>query len=333
MFETVNDFQASLSNLTTKNEACFKAAFEHQKQLTKPPGSLGKLEEYACFMAAWQGNERPEIKLAQALVFAGNHGVCNQGVNPFPQEVTMAMVENFRNGGAAINQLATHSNADLNIVLLSDGLATSDITVGPAMTEQECLEAINSGAAAVNLKTDILLLGEMGIGNSTVSSALCLGTFGGVGSDWVGAGTGSDSEGIIKKAKVIERARAVNREGLNTPFQILMSLGGREQAAICGALIAARLNSIPVIIDGFIASSAIAPLISVPEIYDHVIFAHQSAEAGHGRLLNKLGKVPMFDLGMRLGEGSGAALALNIIRASLACHNGMATFAEAGIGT
>ena len=137
MFETVNDFQASLSNLTTKNEACFKAAFEHQKQLTKPLGSLGKLEEYACFMAAWQGNERPEIELAQALVFAGNHGVCNQGVNPFPQEVTMAMVENFRNGGAAINQLATHSNAELNIVLLSDGQATADITVGPAMTEQE----------------------------------------------------------------------------------------------------------------------------------------------------------------------------------------------------
>jgi nicotinate-nucleotide--dimethylbenzimidazole phosphoribosyltransferase len=201
------------------------------------------------------------------------------------------------------------------------------------MTEQECLEAINSGAAAVNLKADILLLGEMGIGNSTVSSALCLGTFGGVGSDWVGAGTGSDSEGIIKKAKVIERARDVNQEKLNTPFQILMSLGGREQAAICGALIAARLNRIPVIIDGFIASSAIAPLISVEEIYDHVIVAHQSAEAGHGRLLNKLGKVPMFDLGMRLGEGSGAALALNIIRASLACHNGMATFAETGIGS
>ena len=172
----------------------------------------------------------------------------------------------------------------------------------------------------------------MGIGNSTISSALCLGTFGGQGLDWVGAGTGSNTEGIFKKAKVIERARNRNQESLNTPFEILMSLGGREQAAICGALVAARCHNIPVIIDGFIASSAIAPLVSVDRIYDHVIFAHQSAEAGHSRLLSKLGKVPMFDLGMRLGEGSGAALALSIVRASLACHNGMATFAEAGIG-
>ena len=331
MFETVDDFQAALKSLTKRNEAFFTAAFDRQKQLTKPQGSLGKLEEYACFMAAWQGNERPEIKLAQALVFAGNHGVCNQGVNPFPQEVTMAMVENFRNGGAAINQLAAHSEADLNIILLSDGQPTADITIGPAMSEPECLEAINCGAEAVNSKSDILLLGEMGIGNSTISSALCLGTFGGQGSDWVGAGTGSDKDGIIKKANIIERARTINQDSLNTPFEILMSLGGREQAAICGALVAARCQNIPVIIDGFIASSAIAPLTSVDRIYDHVIFAHQSAEAGHGRLLDKLGKVPMFDLGMRLGEGSGAALALSIIRAALACHNGMATFAEAGI--
>lgn len=331
MFETVNEFQDSLNGLTKRNEVFFKAAFERQKQLTKPPGSLGKLEEYACFMAAWQGNERPEITFAQALVFAGNHGVCNQGVNPFPQEVTMAMVENFRNGGAAINQLAKHSNAELNTILLSAGKPTADITIGPAMTEKECLKAINTGAEAVNSGADILVLGEMGIGNSTISSALCLGTFGGKGSDWVGAGTGSTNEGIAKKAKIIELAISSNQNRLNSPFEILMSLGGREQAAICGALLAARLYSIPVIIDGFIASSAIAPLVSVNNIYDHVIFAHQSAEAGHERLMNKLGKVPMLNLGMRLGEGSGAALALSIIRASLACHNGMATFAEAGI--
>ena len=331
MFETVSDFVASLNGLTKRNEIFFKAALERQKHLTKPLGSLGKLEEYACFMAAWQGKERPEINLAQALVFAGNHGVCDQGVNPFPQEVTMAMVKNFQNGGAAINQLAEHSGAELNIILLSDGRATLDITIGPAMSEQECLEAINCGAGAVNSKSDIVLLGEMGIGNSTISSALCLGTFGGKGSDWVGAGTGSTNEGIAKKAKIIEIAISSNRNCLNSPFEILRSLGGREQAAICGALLAARLYSIPVIIDGFIASSAIAPLISVNNIYDHVIFAHQSAEAGHEKLMNKLGKVPMLNLGMRLGEGSGAALALSIIRASLACHNDMATFAEAGI--
>ena len=132
----------------------------------------------------------------------------------------MAMVENFRNGGAAINQLAAHSGADLDIILLSDGQATADISVGPAMSEQECLEAINCGAEAVNSKSNILLLGEMGIGNSTISSALCLGTFGGKGSDWVGAGTGSNTEGILKKAKVIERARTSNKDSLNTPFEI-----------------------------------------------------------------------------------------------------------------
>ena len=247
MFETVNNFQDSLNGLTKRNEAFFEAAFERQKQLTKPPGSLGKLEEYACFMAAWQSNERPEIKLAQALVFAGNHGVCNQGVNPFPQEVTMAMVENFRNGGAAINQLAKHSNAELNTILLSAGKPTADITIGPAMTEKECLKAINTGAEAVNSEADILVLGEMGIGNSTISSALCLGTFGGKGSDWVGAGTGSTSEGIAKKAKIIEFAISSNQNCLNSPFEILMSLGGREQAAICGASVSYTHLPLPTI--------------------------------------------------------------------------------------
>ena len=331
MFETVNEFQDSLNGLTKRNEVFFKAAFERQKQLTKPPGSLGKLEEYACFMAAWQGNERPEIKLAQALVFAGNHGACDQGINPFPQEITLQMVENFNKGGAAINQLALQNGAELNVILLAEGKQTSDFTKGPAMSEEECLNALNVGANSVDVSSDIILIGEMGIGNSTISAALCLASFGGQSKDWVGAGTGSDLEGIVLKRKVVDLAHSVNAANLGSSFEILCALGGREQAAICGALVAARKHRIPVLLDGFIACSAVAPLSPHEGIFDHVLVAHKSAELGHNLLLKHIDKVPILDLDMRLGEGTGSAVALAVIKSALACHNGMATFAEAGL--
>ncbi|MEN9060821.1 nicotinate-nucleotide--dimethylbenzimidazole phosphoribosyltransferase [Ponticoccus litoralis] len=307
-----------------------RAAEARQMTLTKPPASLGRLEDLAAFMAGWRGVAQPRIDKAQALVFAGNHGICARGVNPFPQEVTAQMVANFKAGGAAINQLCRVAGADLEVVALELDLPTADFTAGPAMTEAETLEAMATGAAAVDTGADILLLGEMGIGNSTVAAALALGAFGGNAQGWVGRGTGSDADGMSLKARVIAEGVALH-DGLSAMGK-LAALGGREQAAICGAVLAARMARIPVMLDGFICSASVAPLFAArPEALDHCLIAHRSAEPGHRQLAEKMGKAPLLDLGMALGEGSGAALALTVLRGALACHNGMATFAEAGV--
>lgn len=306
------------------------AARARQEKLTKPPGSLGRLEDLAIFMAGWRGMARPEITSAQAVVFAGNHGICAQGINPFPQEVTAQMVVNFQTGGAAINQLCRVAGADLSVIALDLDRPTRDITEAPAMTEAECLDALRQGAEAVDRAADILILGEMGIGNSTIAAALSHAVFGGTAADWVGRGTGLDAAGIAHKAQVV--ARAVERHRTCTGMQILAALGGREQAAICGAVLAARAARIPVILDGFICSAATAPIFATDRgLLAHCLVGHVSAEPGHRQLLSAMGMRPILDLGMALGEGTGAALALNVMRAALACHGGMATFAEAGV--
>ncbi len=307
------------------------AARIRQDSLTKPPGSLGRLEELAEFMAGWRGTDRPRIDRAQALVFAGNHGVCAQGVNPFPQEVTALMVENFRNGGAAINQLCRLADADLKVVPLSLEHPTADFTHGPAMSRDEVLAAMKTGADMLDRSADIVVLGEMGIGNSTVASALSAAVFGGNAEDWVGPGTGADIDGIERKIAAVSAGLARHRpkDGIET----LMAFGGREQAAICGAIRAAREAGVPVILDGFICTAAAAVLtLDDPLALRHCLIGHESVEPGHLRLVQALGMRPILSLDMRLGEGSGAALALVVLRAALECHNGMATFAEAGIG-
>ena len=198
------------------------------------------------------------------------------------------------------------------------------------MTTEECLGAMRKGAESVDPNADILILGEMGIGNSTVSAALAQGIFGGDAADWVGRGTGSDEDGMALKRKVV--AEGVERHCGLGPLEILAALGGREQAAICGAVLAARASSIPVILDGYICSAAVAPLHGMnPTLLAHCLVGHASAEPGHAMLCDAMGKPPILNLGMALGEGTGAALALNVIRGALACHNGMATFEEAGI--
>ena len=323
---------ASAKELTTFDDISAASARERQKQLTKPPGSLGRLEELAVFMAGWRRTALPEINNAQALVFAGNHGVCAQGVSRFPQEVTAQMVANFAAGGAAINQLCRIAGADLSVVALDLEHPTEDISMAPAMTEDACLRAIRTGADSVDADADVLILGEMGIGNSTVSAALSCAVFGGAATDWVGPGSGTDGKGIAKKADIV--AKAVLRHAGLAPLESLTALGGREQAAICGAVLAARAASIPVILDGFICTAAVAPLFSLaPPFLDHCLIGHASAEPGHRRLVAALEKRAILDFDMALGEGSGAALALNILRAALACHTGMATFAEAGVAS
>ncbi len=310
--------------------AAREAALSRQNSLTKPPGALGRLEELAIFMAGWQGTDRPKIEQAQALIFAGNHGICAQGVNPFPQEVTAQMVANFQAGGAAINQLCQINGAALQVIALDLDNPTKDFTTGPAMSEAETLDAMNRGAAAVDTSADILVLGEMGIGNSTVAAALAAALFGGSAAEWVGPGTGSDPAGIGRKIAAIETG--LRRHGGQGAMTTLAALGGREQAAICGAVLAARAARIPVILDGFICTAAAACLHAAdPRLLAHCLVGHASAEPGHRRLLAALGQKPVLEFDMRLGEGSGAVLALGILRSALACHNGMATFGEAGV--
>lgn len=330
--DSLTTLRTRLSVLTGPDEGAADAARARQDNLTKPPGSLGRLEDLAIFMARWQGTARPHIGNAQAVVFAGNHGICAQGVNPFPQEVTAQMVANFRAGGAAINQLCRASGAELSVVALELDRPTGDFTQGLAMSEAELLEVMALGAEAINPKADVILLGEMGIGNSTVAAALAYSAFGGAAAEWVGRGTGSDDAGVERKIAAVEAGIKRHKALLGDPFTTLMAFGGREQAAICGAVLAARTLRIPVLLDGFICTAAVAGLARLDgDALAHCLVSHASAEPGHRPLLTHLGKAPILDLGMRLGEGSGAALALSVLRAALSAHNGMATFAEAGV--
>ena len=330
VLKDLNQLAALAGQLPRADDAAIAGAQARQNSLTKPPGSLGKLEDLAVFMAGWRGTARPKISRAQALVFAGNHGVCAQGVNVYPQAVTEQMVANFTTGGAAINQLCRANGADLSVIALNLDTATDDFTTGPAMTDAACLAAINSGAAAVDVTADVLILGEMGIGNSTVAAALCAALFGRDVADWVGPGTGSDADGIARKVAAITAGLA-RHQGLDAGL-VLAALGGREQAAICGAVLAARAARIPVILDGFICSAAAAVLYTADSaLLDHCLIGHASAEPGHRHLLTAINKRAVLEFDMRLGEGSGAALALGILRSALECHNGMATFGEAGV--
>lgn len=331
-FPTVSAFDAALDDLPAPDIAIRDSALARQAELTKPAGSLGRLEDVAVFMAGWQGTPRPQLERVHAVIFAGNHGVTARGVSAFPAEVTAQMVGNFQNGGAAINALSRSCGAELSVVPLDLDRPTGDIVVGPAMSEAECLDALNAGAASVAAGTQLLFVGEMGIGNTTPASALCTAAFGGEAAQWCGKGTGLDDAGITRKVQVVEQALALHQSQCTTPFEILRRLGGREIAAMAGAILTARQMRVPVLLDGFITCAAIAPLVAVrPRFTDHCLAAHCSAEAAHARLLGHFGLEPLLQLGMRLGEGSGAAVAVHLVRAALAAHNEMATFAEAAV--
>ena len=331
-FTTPAAFEAALADLPQPDVAMIAAAGARQAQLTKPAGSLARLEDIALFFAGWQRRERPRIDKGRAVVFAGNHGVTVHGVSAFPPEVTVQMVANFNAGGAAINALAGAAGLDLKVVPLDLDRPTADFTQGPAMSEAECLDALNAGSAAVDADLDVLVVGEMGIGNSTAASALCARAFGGDVADWVGPGSGVDGSGVSRKAAVVGQSIAFHADQPHGPFETLRRVGGREIAAMAGAMLRARHLRVPVVLDGFICCSALAPLAAAhPDIIAHCIAGHASAEPGHARLLDRLGLDPLLRLGMRLGEGSGAAVAVPVIRSALAAHAQMATFAEAQV--
>jgi nicotinate-nucleotide--dimethylbenzimidazole phosphoribosyltransferase len=307
------------------------AARERQAQLTKPAGSLGRLEEIAEFLASWQGGP-PHVDAPLVAVFAGNHGVVVQGVSPYPASVTQAMVANFTTGGAAINQICKTFDISLKVYELALEQPTGDITREPALDERDCAATMAFGMEALASQPDLLCVGEMGIGNTTSAAAICHALYGGQAEDWAGRGTGVDDAGLKRKADAVRAAVALHREYLSDPLEVLRRLGGREIAAIAGAILAARTQRVPVLLDGFVVGAAAAVLHALDTgALDHCLAAHVSAENAHAEVLRRIGKTPLLNLGMRLGEGSGAALAVGIIRAAVACHNGMATFAEAGV--
>jgi nicotinate-nucleotide--dimethylbenzimidazole phosphoribosyltransferase len=328
----MRDIAALLETLPPADAAAAAAARAREAQLTKPAGSLGRLEAMAEWLAAWQGRHPPRLGHVRIAVFAGNHGVVARGVSAYPPAVTAQMVANFAAGGAAINQLARLAGAELAVVPLALDSPTADFTQGAALTARECRDAFEAGMQAVGAETDLLAIGEMGIGNTTVAAALAAALFGGNGADWVGRGTGVDDAGLARKAAAVDAALARHGAALADPFEALRRVGGRELAAMAGAVLQARLSRTPVLIDGFVATAAAATLHAARAgALDHCLAAHRSAEAGHDRLLRRLGLVPLLDLGMRLGEASGAALAIGLVSAALATHTGMATFAEAGV--
>ncbi|MBF9043999.1 nicotinate-nucleotide--dimethylbenzimidazole phosphoribosyltransferase [Rhodobacterales bacterium HKCCE4037] len=330
--QSPSDIRTRLQGAASPDSAARDAAEARNSVLTKPPGALGRLEEIAIWYAAWRGDARPRIESPQVLVFAGNHGVAARGVSAFPPEVTVQMVANFEAGGAAINQLSDLAGAKMSVHAIDLDTPTADFTQGPAMDEAAFMAAFNTGWDAVDANADLLVVGEMGIGNTTSAAAISHALYGGEAADWTGRGTGVDEAGVALKAQVVAEGLAANPQAAEDPLEALRCLGGREVAAMAGAMARARMDGIPVILDGFICTAAAAVLARTAEgALDHAIAGHASEEQAHVRLLEELGKAPLLSLALRLGEGSGAALAIQILKGALACHSGMASFAEAGV--
>jgi nicotinate-nucleotide--dimethylbenzimidazole phosphoribosyltransferase len=332
LFSSLDELRAACLDLPAGDLKAAAVAAERQSRLTKPPGSLGRLEDVVVWLAQWQGRSMPRLDRVDILVFAGNHGVAKQRVSAYPAEVTAQMVANFSAGGAAINQLARTGGANLHVVPLALERPTADFTQALAMNEDAFLAAVGTGYESVSSGADLVCLGEMGIGNTTAAAAIAAALFGGGGTRWAGRGTGVDEEGLARKRAAIDVGLARHAALLCDPLSSAAAFGGRELAAILGAALAARHRRIPVLLDGFVCVAAVAPLARLrADALGHALAAHVSAEAAHRMLLGELRLAPLLDLGMRLGEGSGAAVAVSVLRAALACHAGMATFAEAGV--
>ena len=330
------------------DQAFLTRAEQHQLQLTKPPGSLGKLEQIAVQFAAWQACDKPQLERIAVRVFAGDHGVCKQGVSAFPQQVTAQMIQNFVGGGAAISVLCKHIGAELSVInmgtvqpttdaagLINAQLSagTEDFTERPAMSHATVLNALDIGRnELLACDAELFIGGEMGIGNTTSASAIYSAILGYKAELMVGPGTGLDQQGMSHKAAVIERALEVHAAQLNSPLNILQHLGGLEIAGLVGAYICSAQRGIPILVDGFITTAAALVATHInPSVKKWMVFAHRSAEPAHRHALQKLEVEPMLDLGLRLGEGSGAAAAVSLLQTAIILHNNMATFATAGV--
>ncbi len=343
--------QATIFSVTPTEPAAAARAWDRLDSLTKPPRSLGRLEQLAAQVAAVQGTDHPDVSRKIVLLMAGDHGVVAQGVTPYPQDVTWQMVANFTSRGAAINQIAASVGADVRVydvgvvrdlsgmpgiehVNVAHG--TADMTQAPAMSREECAAAVLVGVEAARRAVEegyrLIAIGEMGIGNSTAAAALTAAYSGAEPAVVVGPGTGLDADGVARKAEVVSRALTVNGVAHLDALGVLAAVGGLEIAALAGAVIGAAECGAVVVSDGFIAGAAtLAAIRLCPVAREYVVVSHLSAEPGHRIVVRELGLDPVFDLDMRLGEGTGAALASGVIDAACRMLSGMATFAEAGV--
>lgn len=326
-----DDIRALVARMPGPDPAAVDAVAARDRVLTKPAGALGRLEGIAAWVAGWQGRP-PAITRPLVAIFAGSHGVTVHGVSAYPDAVNRQMLDNFAAGGAAINQICAGFDLGLKVFDLAIDLPTGDITEEAALDEAGTAATMAFGMEAIAGGSDLLCLGEMGIGNTTVAAAIYLALYGGSPDDWVGRGTGVEGEALRRKRDAVGAAVARHHGHLDDPLEVLRRLGGREIAAIAGAILAARLERVPVILDGYVVTAAAAILHRMrPDALDHCLAGHVSAEGAHAEVLRRLGLAPVLDLGLRLGEGTGAALAAGIVKAAVACHSGMATFAQAGV--
>jgi nicotinate-nucleotide--dimethylbenzimidazole phosphoribosyltransferase len=333
------------------DEKAMKEARIRQNSLTKPEGSLGRLEDLSVQIAGIQRKALPEINYRAVITMAGDHGVVAEGVGNWPQEVTAQMVDNFLIGGAGINVIAKQTGArniivDIGVAtdmksnpkLISRKVApgTGNIATGPAMTPEEAVKAIETGIEIVNNETahglDIVGTGDMGIGNTTASSAICVAITKRKPSEVTGRGTGISDKQLKHKTAIVEKALAVNKPDSSQPLDVLAKVGGFEIGGLTGVILGSAAKGIPVVIDGFISGAAALIAVSMaPQVKDYLIASHVSAEAGHRAMLEHMGLTPMLDLGLRLGEGTGAALGIFLCDTAVKILSGMSTFAEAGV--
>ena len=328
----LEDFRKLATDPTADHADAIAATAAREAELIKPPGALGRLEDLAAWLTAVTGVAPPKVQSPRVVVFAASHGIADAGVSAYPPSVNPQMLAAFRAGKAAINQICAVNGIGLSVFDLALDVPSGNIAeVDAFASDKELAATLAFGLEAIAGGVDCLGLGEMGIGNTAVAAALYGALYGGGAAAWCGAGTGVVGEALAHKVAVVERAIA-RAEGESDPLLLLRMLGGREIAAMAGAILAARVQGVPVVVDGFVSTAAAAVVHAMnPAAIAHCVFAHRSAEAAHGRVLERLGVPPLLDLGMRLGEGTGAAVAIGVIRAAAACHAGMATFAEAGV--
>jgi nicotinate-nucleotide--dimethylbenzimidazole phosphoribosyltransferase len=323
----------ALQRLPAPDASAAAAVRARADDILRPSGALARLDDIAVHMAAWQRTATPRVVRPAALVFAGDHGVATHGdVSAYPTAVTAAMLAACRQGKATICALARSVGATLETIDAGVGRPTGDIRYEAAMTPERFDEVVAQAVAAVEaLDTDLLVLGEIGIGNTTAAAALAGALLGGDPATWVGRGTGVDDAGLERKRAAV--AAVIDRtSNIRDPIEIMREAGGAELTAMAAATVAARLRSIPVVLDGYVVTSAVLPLhVAAPGALDHCIVGHCSAERGHRQVLEAIGKPVLLDLGMRLGEGTGALLAVPIVRSAAAVLGGMATFTEAGL--
>jgi nicotinate-nucleotide--dimethylbenzimidazole phosphoribosyltransferase len=320
-----------LRDLPGPDEAAVAAVRRRAANVLRPLGALTRLDEAAAWLAGWQRTDRPHVERPAALVFVADHGVAAEGVSAYPAGITVEMLDALRRGVATASVMAGTLGARLDVVDVGAGRPTGNLRVEPALTPDRfdgCLAAGRDAvAASAAAGSDVVVLGEMGIGNTTAAAAVCAVLFGGPAARWTGRGTGIDDETLARKAEVVDAAR--RRVGRVAPLEVLRQVGGAELAAIAGATVEARRRSLPVVLDGFVVTAAVAPLAAACEgTLDHAVAGHCSGEAGHRLLLDRLGLVPLLDLGLRLGEASGALAALPLLRLAAASVNDVATFDE-----